>query len=168
MASKTGKGPIKTANKPRAPTTPDKFTPTQLNKEVFSVQKELYENYKQQNTRTLLTSKILGWKLDAMYKYEDSENYGIDNYEGLYNNDLAQNNSECDTDAVIEPSPAKNQKTEDGPIFKSLSDKFQSLESVASAKDEELAEFVDGSFQSGITEDKQTEFVKAIHLPVSS
>ena len=63
----------------------------------------------------------------------------------------------------------KKQKTEKGSIFMSLSDKYQSLELVASAtKDEELAEFVNSSFQSGITEDKQTELVKDIHLSVSS
>ena len=162
-ASKTGKGLIKTANKPPAPPKSDTLTPTQLNKEVFSVLKELNENYKQQNARIDQQNariESLSRKLDTMY--EDSENYDFDNYnEGLY-----------DDDCVIEPSgpsPAKKQKTEEGSIFKSLATKFQSLESVASAtEDDELAEFVNTSFRNGITDDKQAELVKDIRRPANT
>ena len=59
--SKTEKEPIKAANKPSAPPKSDTLTPTQLNKEVFSVLKELNENYKQPNTR--IDQQMLGLNL---------------------------------------------------------------------------------------------------------
>lgn len=71
--SKTGKAPAKTVNKPSKP---DAMTPTQLNKEVFSVLKELNDSYKQQNTGIeQQNSRIdkLSRKLDTMYEYDDCQ-----------------------------------------------------------------------------------------------
>ena len=93
------------------------------------------------------------------YAY-DSENYN------KRDNSLVQVNSEGDTD--IEP-PAKKQKIEKDSIFKSLSNKFQSIESVApSTKDKELDKFVNSSFSGGISDDKQAELVKNIRRPANT
>ena len=93
------------------------------------------------------------------YAY-DSENYNE------CDDSFVKFNSEGDTD--IEP-PAKKQKTEEGSIFKSLSNKFQSLESVAPpTKDKELDKFVNGSFSGGISDDKQAESVKNIRRPANT
>ena len=167
-ASKTGKAPVKTSKPPPKATD---MTPAQLNKEVFSVLKELNENYKQQNSRIdKQNEKIesLSKKLDDIYDYEyDDEAEGEFEYE-----DQVPDDDDCSlsglTQTVNEEPPTKKQKTDhqDGSIFKSLSDKFQSLESTDPAtKFEELADFVTTSFRNGITEDKQAELLKNIRRP---
>ena len=91
--------------------------------------------------------------------------YDRENYNEC-DNSFVQVNSEGDTN--IEP-PDKKQKIEEDSIFKSLSNKFQSLESVApSTKDKELYTFVNSSFSGGISDDKQAGLVKNVRRPANT
>ena len=57
---------------------------------------------------------------------------------------------------------SKKQRTDDGSVFKSLSEKFNKSESVDAEINDDLAGFVNNSFRSGIAEEKQTEMIKTV------
>lgn len=165
--SKTGKSVTKT---PARASKTSEISPVQFNKEVFSVLRELNENYKQQNARIeQQNSKIesLSRKLDNFceksgesdrYDYEDSENYYEDNFVDV-------TDEQGDTEQVFEPA-SKKQKSEEGSIFKSLSDEFQNTESVdPSIKHEDLSAFINNAFRNGISDEKQSDLFKYIHRP---
>ena len=165
--SKTGKSVTKT---PAKASKTSEIPLGQFNKEVFSVLQELNENYKQKDAKIeQQNSKIesLSRKLDNFcedsgeynrYDYEDSENYFEDNIVDV-------TDEQGDSELVFEPA-SKKQKSEEGSVFKSLSDEFQNTESVdPSINHDDLSAFINNTFRNGISDEKLSDLIKNIHRP---
>ena len=115
------------------------------------------EKVEAQNTRIEKISQ----KLNSMYYYDDSENLGPDSC--IETGDYSQEIPVCE----VEEPPVKRSRTVDGSVFKTLTEKFQSTESLDAEVNENLASFVNNAFHNGISEEKQNDMLKNIHRPVN-
>lgn len=128
-----------------------------VNKEVMLILRDLNNNLNKQNEKVEAQNariEHIAQQLDSFYYDENvdlNEPEELEQYETF------------DTDS--EP-PIKIQKTDDS-VFKSLSEKFQSTESVDPEVNDDLAAFVNNAFRNGINEEKQTEILKNIHRPIN-
>ena len=157
---KTEKMSVKSANTSKTATTgaAGSRETNDINKEIGLILKELNSNVLQQGEQI----KKLSDRVDFLY--DDSnydpyyENYD-DEYEGT--NCLEHTSPHCDENDSEDCPPSKKTKT----TFKGLSDKFLLAEKVDNEVNEDLAQFVNSSFRSGVSDERVAEITKDVYRP---
>lgn len=106
-----------------------------------------------------ISQKLESWFDDPGEEYDD---YQYDCEYSVHDDESEISCNQPDKDASSEPAP-KKQKTSENSIFKSLGEKFLQVETVDNEVNDDLANFVNTAFRSGISEEKQVDLIKEIH-----
>ena len=136
-----------------------------INKDVLLVLQELSAKLTTQNKRIEKqdeTIETLVQKIDSFANY-DQEEYQYQEQDVETAGSYFSEDNDVDSN---EPC-LKKQKTSENSVFKNVSQKFQQIEAVDGEVNNDLASFVNSSFRSGISEDKQVELLRDIHRPAN-
>ena len=136
-----------------------------MNKEMISILREMNANINKQGGKL----ESLSERVDSLYEGYDYEYYECEETATVENSDIG--NTDFDSEAqlhdsmseILEPAPKKPRTL----TFKDLSDKYQTTDKVDAEVNEDLAQFVNKSFRSGICEDRANEITKNIFRPTN-
>lgn len=136
-------------------------TPSELNKEMLSILREMNSNINKQSDQLVkLSDRVDSIYADNGTDYQEEYFEQDDYYEPEAEDESVSHSQFSDEN---QPPPPKKQKTES--LFKDWSDKFQTTEKVDNEVNDDLAQFVNNSFRSGVNDDKVSEILKEIHRP---
>lgn len=134
-----------------------------MNKEMISILREINANINKQGNKL----ENLSERVDSLYEgydydyFEGEEECTVENSDSVNLDFDSETHSHESASEFLEPAP-KKPRTE---TFKDLSEKYQTSDKVDAEINDDLAQFVNRSFRSGICEDRANEITKNIYRP---
>lgn len=160
----SGKQPVKTANPQSAKTATSTSSTTTassgLTKEVLLILQEMNQKLNAQSERLEKQEE----RVESLVQWQDYD-YDEDDY------DQCTDGSESCQNVVASGSTGGEDSSDPhghSNVFKTLKNKFYQVDMVDEDVNDDLADFVNTSFKSGLSDEKKNELLKDIHRPANT